>query len=263
MQSAEARPTYQAYHAEIARHVSELRAAFPQGALLLDIHGQSEDLNTTFRGTRAGLTVKALVQKHGIEAIQVRRASSVDWHQRATTSTPVSVRHRRKKIADSLAVTLSTSMAAIGLKALMQSNWSLARTSAQAGAWPSILRTPSLRSSTMDKRFTFSEAGPSPTSKMIRKGYQRPFIALDHTPCWHGALSVAAIRLRQGTRYGRDCMRPITTHRSLAGDTATRSAEAGIGHTEEECVLRGCDEEASGSSAAWKARQVLSRKTET
>lgn len=70
MQSAEALPTYQAYHAEIARHVSELRAAFPQGALLLDIHGQSEDLNTTFRGTRAGLTAKALVQKHGIEAIQ-------------------------------------------------------------------------------------------------------------------------------------------------------------------------------------------------
>ena len=70
MQSAEALPTYQAYHAEIARHVSEMRAAFPQGALLLDIHGQSDDLNTAFRGTRAGLTVKVLVQKHGIEAIQ-------------------------------------------------------------------------------------------------------------------------------------------------------------------------------------------------
>jgi N-formylglutamate amidohydrolase len=70
MQSAGALPTYQAYHAEVARHVSELRAAFPQGALLLDIHGQSEDMNTTFRGTRAGLTVQALVQQHGIEAIQ-------------------------------------------------------------------------------------------------------------------------------------------------------------------------------------------------
>jgi N-formylglutamate amidohydrolase len=70
MQSVEALPTYLAYHAEVARHVAELRAAFPQGALLLDIHGQSEDLNTTFRGTRAGLTVKALVQKHGLDAIQ-------------------------------------------------------------------------------------------------------------------------------------------------------------------------------------------------
>ena len=70
MQSADALPTYQAYHAEIARHVAELRAAFPNGALLLDIHGQSDDLNTTFRGTRAGLTVKALIQKHGIESIQ-------------------------------------------------------------------------------------------------------------------------------------------------------------------------------------------------
>jgi N-formylglutamate amidohydrolase len=70
MQSAEALPTYQAYHAEIARHVSELRAAFPQGALLLDIHGQSDDLNTTFRGSRAGLTAKVLVQRHGLEAIQ-------------------------------------------------------------------------------------------------------------------------------------------------------------------------------------------------
>ena len=70
MQSVEALPNYLAYHAEVARHVAELRAAFPQGALLLDIHGQSEDLNTTFRGTRAGLTVKALVQKHGLDAIQ-------------------------------------------------------------------------------------------------------------------------------------------------------------------------------------------------
>lgn len=70
MQSAEALPVYQAYHSEIARHVAELRAAFPQGALLLDIHGQSDDLNTTFRGTRSGQTVKALVQKHGIAAIQ-------------------------------------------------------------------------------------------------------------------------------------------------------------------------------------------------
>ncbi len=70
MQSAEALPTYQAYHKEIARHISELRAAFPQGALLLDIHGQSDDLNTTFRCTRAGLTTKALVQKHGLDAIQ-------------------------------------------------------------------------------------------------------------------------------------------------------------------------------------------------
>ena len=70
MQSAEALPTYQAYHAEIARHVSELRAAFPQGALLLDIHGQSKDPDTSFRGTRAGLTVRALVRKHGLEAIQ-------------------------------------------------------------------------------------------------------------------------------------------------------------------------------------------------
>jgi N-formylglutamate amidohydrolase len=70
MQSVEALPTYLAYHAEVARHVAELRAAFPQGALLLDIHGQSEDMNTTFRGTRAGLTTKALVQKHGLDAIQ-------------------------------------------------------------------------------------------------------------------------------------------------------------------------------------------------
>lgn len=70
MESAEALPTYLAYHGEIARHVGELRAAFPQGALLLDIHGQSDDLNTTFRGTRAGLTVKALVSRHGIQAVQ-------------------------------------------------------------------------------------------------------------------------------------------------------------------------------------------------
>jgi N-formylglutamate amidohydrolase len=70
MQSPEALPTYQAYHGEVARHVTELRSAFPNGALLLDIHGQSDDINTTHRGTRAGLTVKALLQKHGADALQ-------------------------------------------------------------------------------------------------------------------------------------------------------------------------------------------------
>jgi N-formylglutamate amidohydrolase len=70
MESAEALSTYQAYHGEIARHVAQLCSAFPQGSLLLDIHGQAQEPNTTFRGTRAGLTARALVQRHGMEAIQ-------------------------------------------------------------------------------------------------------------------------------------------------------------------------------------------------
>jgi N-formylglutamate amidohydrolase len=70
MESPQALPAYRSYHGEIERHVAELRAAFPQGALLLDIHGQSQELQTTFRGTRGGSTVKALVQRHGAAAIQ-------------------------------------------------------------------------------------------------------------------------------------------------------------------------------------------------
>ena len=70
VESLQALPAYFAYHAEVARHVRRLRALFPKGALLLDIHAQSQEVDTVFRGTRGGLTVKALLQRHGMEAVQ-------------------------------------------------------------------------------------------------------------------------------------------------------------------------------------------------
>lgn len=70
MESQAALPWYRAYHDQIAEFVSELKAKFPSGALLIDVHGQSGDPNTTFRGTRAGLTTKALLDRFGPSALQ-------------------------------------------------------------------------------------------------------------------------------------------------------------------------------------------------
>ena len=70
MASAEALPAYRAYHGQIAAYVAELRARHPQGALLLDVHGQSQAPATVFRGTRGGLTARRLLQKFGPTALQ-------------------------------------------------------------------------------------------------------------------------------------------------------------------------------------------------
>lgn len=70
MESKDALPAYRAYHDQIAAFVSELKAKFPSGALLVDVHGQGADPNTTFRGTRAGLTAKALLSRFGSSALQ-------------------------------------------------------------------------------------------------------------------------------------------------------------------------------------------------
>ena len=51
MESEDVLPAYRAYHGRIAAYVAELKARCPAGALLLDVHGQSQDPDTTFRGT--------------------------------------------------------------------------------------------------------------------------------------------------------------------------------------------------------------------
>lgn len=66
---ADAKPVYWAYHNRISAFISEIRQKFPNGALLLDIHGQSEDPNVVHRGTRNGATVTRLIQKHGPVAL--------------------------------------------------------------------------------------------------------------------------------------------------------------------------------------------------
>jgi len=68
-ESADANPVYQAYHNRISAFISEIRQKFPKGVLFLDIHGQSEDPNVVYRGTRNGATVTRLIEKHGSPAL--------------------------------------------------------------------------------------------------------------------------------------------------------------------------------------------------
>lgn len=70
VESGELLPAYRAYHAQVAAYVAELREKFPGGALLIDVHGQSGEPNTTFRGTRAGLTASRLLGRFGPSALQ-------------------------------------------------------------------------------------------------------------------------------------------------------------------------------------------------
>ena len=75
-EAAEALPAYRAYHAQLAQFVADIRQRFPQGGLLLDIHGQGFDTGMIFRGTQAGLTTQALIERHGPQAIQGRTSLS-------------------------------------------------------------------------------------------------------------------------------------------------------------------------------------------
>ncbi|MGV3725538.1 N-formylglutamate amidohydrolase [Hydrogenophaga sp.] len=70
MESPAMLPAYRAYHDHVAAYVAQIRKAFPSGALLIDVHGQSQEPGTTFRGTRAGLTVKRLLGRFGPAALQ-------------------------------------------------------------------------------------------------------------------------------------------------------------------------------------------------
>ena len=75
-EAAEALPAYRAYHAQLAQFVADIRQRFPQGGLLLDIHGQGHEAGMIFRGTQAGLTTQALIERHGPQAIQGRTSLS-------------------------------------------------------------------------------------------------------------------------------------------------------------------------------------------
>jgi len=66
---ASARPLYRAYHARIEGFVAEMRARFPGGALLVDLHGEGADPQAVFRGTRNGATVRRLLARHGVGAL--------------------------------------------------------------------------------------------------------------------------------------------------------------------------------------------------
>lgn len=68
-ESPHAKATYDAYHGEIRRYIAEIKAKHPQGALLLDLHGQSDDPAVLHRGTQNGATAAALLRKHGPDAL--------------------------------------------------------------------------------------------------------------------------------------------------------------------------------------------------
>lgn len=70
LESDSALPAYRAYHAAVADCVAQARARHPQGALLVDVHGQGQASDTLFRGTRAGLTARSLLARHGPAALQ-------------------------------------------------------------------------------------------------------------------------------------------------------------------------------------------------
>jgi N-formylglutamate amidohydrolase len=65
MESPDALPAYRAYHDQVKAYVAELKAKFPRDALLVDVHGQGAESNTTFLGTRGGLTSKRTLDRIG------------------------------------------------------------------------------------------------------------------------------------------------------------------------------------------------------
>ncbi len=64
-----ARVVHAAFHGQVREFVDELRKQFPNGALLLDIHGQATSAETIFRGTQNGTTVMKMVERHGAVAL--------------------------------------------------------------------------------------------------------------------------------------------------------------------------------------------------
>jgi N-formylglutamate amidohydrolase len=64
-----AAPAYDAYHGAVREAVADLRARFPRGALLLDVHGQGVEPEALIRGTQDGTTVSALLARAGEAAL--------------------------------------------------------------------------------------------------------------------------------------------------------------------------------------------------
>jgi N-formylglutamate amidohydrolase len=65
---------YEAYHGAVREAVADLRARFPRGALLLDVHGQGVEPEALIRGTQDGTTVSALLERAGEAALSGPRS---------------------------------------------------------------------------------------------------------------------------------------------------------------------------------------------
>ncbi len=62
-------PVYDFYHRHMKEFITRLNTDYPGGALLVDIHGQSQEQETVHRGTRDGRTVEKLIERHGNAAL--------------------------------------------------------------------------------------------------------------------------------------------------------------------------------------------------
>jgi len=69
LENPAAKPTYEAYHHAVRRFVDEIRRQHLERGLMIDVHGQIGDRQAIFRGTRDGLTVKRLLDRHGEAAL--------------------------------------------------------------------------------------------------------------------------------------------------------------------------------------------------
>lgn len=67
-ESDAAKPVYELYHRSIERARKAIDRKWGAG-LLLDIHGQGAEVNTVFRGTWGGRSVKHLIDRHGDAAL--------------------------------------------------------------------------------------------------------------------------------------------------------------------------------------------------
>jgi N-formylglutamate amidohydrolase len=70
MESRDALPAYRAYHDQVKAYVAEMKAKYPKEALLVDVHGQGAAANTTFLGTRGGLTSKRSLDRIGSQPLR-------------------------------------------------------------------------------------------------------------------------------------------------------------------------------------------------
>jgi N-formylglutamate amidohydrolase len=66
-----AKPIYDTYHSRIREFIAEIKKKFPNGSLLLDIHGHPLPAydDTFVRGTDNGLSVAKMIEKHGPDSL--------------------------------------------------------------------------------------------------------------------------------------------------------------------------------------------------
>lgn len=67
-ESPAAQPVYDAYHRALSNACRAVRSRWGRG-ILIDVHGQSKETNTIYRGTMNGRTVAALLERFGDRAL--------------------------------------------------------------------------------------------------------------------------------------------------------------------------------------------------